>query len=661
MYIDLNKYIKKSLRCSSTSKGLILDSTSSVDFDFCDVKGNTIEIYVESLGGDGKYNIKINDSSEDIVAYKSKKPVIYDLKSNILSIKRTNCLGKILLSGINIIDNKTIELIENLDAGIMPLGAPTISPIKKVFIMLGEVKDIDFINDEIIAKMGGKILNADNIDYITTSDDNSYEFSDGSIIFTKNTKILSFSFKQGSLKKNKSISETVAFGNDKHIFSHYSENIIFNIKDMNIAMLTRLKPNSVENTNSGAICLKANAEFYIPVSEIDYETDYLISINCQKLSGNGKITCMIVDDRNNIKSSILLTAPFKRGDIKVKLNSGIFSDDSKSYFLKFVRNPISMRGDVLFYRMSVIKDAEYNFVIPKIIHEDINKQITASDVIRKYTIHELEKFNYNNSSGQELMIDPLDHTSCKYISKLAPLFNISTKIKNINIPQSKYNINIGISNLDCLSIYNKLIINEYSGTISSNHSKILESCEEIYTPSLINYIDLKRNHKNVHLINKYWANIDAPLIKNNKFIYFEKDPEITKEFIDAWGDRNENIIIVGSRLPLKESFEYFSEYESYESLYKLIIGSRGVIDIGYNFHYSSGILNLCKYNNINIYTNNYQYFTENNDNIFYIGNNKFLFNKESFRYRINDFINSKNNYKYNSEYNKLIIEEMRLC
>jgi SAM-dependent methyltransferase len=234
------------------------------------------------------------------------------------------------------------------------------------------------------------------------------------------------------------------------------------------------------------------------------------------------------------------------------------------------------------------------------------------DLSKNFSILPSENYNVIDVFDTIGIIQCNTFSSAQWINKLLPMFH---NLKLTNSPNllkqrttdEKPNVVLGA--LGSLSICERIWIEEFQGQkISEKDDFILNQASYILSPSLPNTQFLRRKYSNKKIIYtpKLWPNIktDGLMLSDNYVIYFEKNVNMTRLLIDNWNSSLPTLFVVGSKLYLPNNAQHISSYVPYSEIINSIINSKGIIDLGANNHYFSGILDLAHSYGVNIATNN---------------------------------------------------------
>lgn len=221
--------------------------------------------------------------------------------------------------------------------------------------------------------------------------------------------------------------------------------------------------------------------------------------------------------------------------------------------------------------------------------------------------------DYQSSTHPDIkgIILPNTHSSKMWYKKISPLFpnfKLSNKALSMQgFAKSDAIPDLVMCSLDNLQSHVKVWIDEWaSPALTQEHLDIIKKCHAIITPSLINAQEIWKHlpQTNIFRISKPWPAIDVPAAGGDYFLYFEKSAELTDILLKAWDIQWGNLAIVGASSKLPTFATYVSDTESYTQIMKLMLGSKGLIDLSENNYYASGIVTLARSLNLPVLSNN---------------------------------------------------------
>jgi SAM-dependent methyltransferase len=230
---------------------------------------------------------------------------------------------------------------------------------------------------------------------------------------------------------------------------------------------------------------------------------------------------------------------------------------------------------------------------------------------KEFGLIEVDAFKAPITFSLEGIILPATFNSRIWVKNISPFFpNIKVQHSAItmrNFNKSKESPNVVMCAINNLSVATRIWIEEWSNySLTDSDISILDSCGTIMTPSILNAQTILKAipDANVIKIACPWPlfNVDQP--KGDYFLYFEKNADLTKALFNSWETKFGNLVVVGSVFKLPAFASFASDCENYESIMKLIAGSKAVIDLTDNNHYMSGLLSVSKAMNVQVITNN---------------------------------------------------------
>ena len=435
----------------------------------------------------------------------------------------------------------------------------------------------------------------------------------------------------------------------------------------------------VKNSQSNNIMMGPRTSTFINLNSILPNTEYLFSIDGERLRGNGKFK--IGFSQNNLKeiifnerssnfrftiktgnekndSVILLRPDSSLGSINIRriviseANSNIKINNEEVINNIKLTPPISLSNNK---NNIIIKNDDIKSTVNNEIFKKNNDQISYSS--KNNSILLKEKFNPNIIFDLNFTIAPLTVSSKKWINKILPFFpnvKIYNKIFNFKNIDKSNKIDLSICSIENVILSENIFLEEWVGEIQNSETiNILNKSKRVFVNSVLNELELnnKLNGPQILRSSKIWPAlpIKDKLLEGDYILYFEKDENITKQLLEFFNHSLNNFVVIGSRLKLPNNIIQYSEYEDYEKINNLIYNAYCLLDVSVNNNYKSAILDLAKNYNIKIITNNYHYI--NYDNFYLIKN----YNEDSINKVLDKEKNSKlenikkNDLNYNLE------------
>ncbi len=291
----------------------------------------------------------------------------------------------------------------------------------------------------------------------------------------------------------------------------------------------------------------------------------------------------------------------------------------------------------------------------------LNVQVTTNS--REFSLVMPETYKPPTTYQNFGVILPNTPSSRTWMRKILPFFpNImvsSSAFTMTEFRKSDGKPNIIMCSLSNLVPNERVWIDEWApGSLTNDHIEILKQCKYIVTPSLINAQDILKElpQANIIRVEKPWPMIEAPVIKYDYFLYFEKNENLTRILLDSWDDHFGKLIVVGSRTRLPTFAEYVSDGANYQDVTSLLMGAKAVIDLSMNTYYMSGILKLASSYSLPIISNNQSYSSLNNS-VLITQNNTEYPTKEEIHKAISRFVVElpKIPARYNPSYNDELV------
>jgi hypothetical protein len=175
--------------------------------------------------------------------------------------------------------------------------------------------------------------------------------------------------------------------------------------------------------------------------------------------------------------------------------------------------------------------------------------------------------------------------------------------------------NTSFISIDKKPIYDRVFVSEFS---TNSNLDNLKSTKTILTPSLINYILLKKKFpkKNIKICGRLLPIVEfTNSEKSNQVLLFNKDIDTTKKIVDEWDGSIGKLVVVGCDID-KPGVNSIKENLSLKEVVSLFASSSLILDIGICNNYISSILELAMGTNSIVFTNNSKYIMC--DNVFFI-------------------------------------------
>jgi len=206
---------------------------------------------------------------------------------------------------------------------------------------------------------------------------------------------------------------------------------------------------------------------------------------------------------------------------------------------------------------------------------------------------------------------PISSSSRLWVKKIEPFF------PNITVHHLAHSMrgfkksstapSVVMCSIDRIYQCNRIWIEEWLNyELTDSDIAILSSCGTIMTPSMLNAQAIlnKIPNANVQNVERPWPSINVVAHPGDYYLYFEKNPQATKNLLNAWDAYFGKILIVDTKSKLPELASYLSDCLPYDTLFKYIIGAKAIIDLPENNYYMSGLLNTAKRIGVPVITNN---------------------------------------------------------
>jgi hypothetical protein len=614
--MQISDYIVKSKNCSIINGSIVLDSGKSLLGLSFNNKGSVYSLEISRDKG-ADINILI-----DGVPYKvnPSKPKLIDVSAQAVVLSRpikSNgklIISKILCDGVDITtikeSNNVIVLQDSWNDFLCSVGR--ISGIKKTEV-------------GVLASEYAEIKNSENIIDIKTHPPSSWIRKNGSIVFTYPCRIFEIELSTDIKKSNKKeyvnniISNTpvkqqeipiknvnkVNSNNIKPILAPVKkenknkslETIIFDTNEEGI--LNFISESSGIQQIEGVINFSVLGKVSLSLPKLQPNADYFFFVRTNSINGNGKIGIQLIDELRQSYGVKIFSSSSNKTDLIVKIRTSNFDSN---YQLVLYR-PLKISTGVVSVSRVVIKT---NFsgnsssgVVPSINSIANNSNILNKTIISANISKITNSINFS-TEGSELWFNRLlkNHTLTKQIS------------------------DISFCSLDDKPIHPRVFIEEFNteNLNTNNFIKFMDS-SEIITPSLSNYILLKNIFQNKRIT---ISGRLIPLSKNisefnseDKVVLFNKNEKYTKSIIENWDKSFGELIVIGGNVS-NENVTLINDVLSLEDLFSIITKSYLVLDIGECSHYISSIIEIARYLNKPVLTNNVRYIIY--DSISFINN-----------------------------------------
>ena len=545
---SLNSYITLNRSCRINSYGYVIPfSSGSLNFDFSSINAKSVLLKLKRLPGcDGSINI--NGSNYVLLPNKENEIII---NSDKIFINRDNAKnGNVAIIKV-IIDNEVSDkkIVMSDDWHVF---------LKKIKSMKG----ISVSEMGVFASSGAEMVGTSFIDSIETDPPVSFRIFDDSIKFQNACRIImikkkddidinGFVFKplnqivesiNQSSKQSNNVnillpSEKVNFIRKQNIIrpkmnSIYSDvTNIFNLNNLNVNLFS----NNLNATNhSGGVCIESPGYINIPISNIKPYRNYVVTINCARLSGNGKIDVVLLLNGYEESRSSMISPGSKQSITCILSTKNVISSDNA--VLRIERPKFSAMGGLVVYDIVFsIKNEiqQQNVSIKKEKKERKNFKTNISSFPEKKSIignEERLSFNKNNKYDivKNIKLNIFkDEFSC-----------LNNYFPNINVVNE--NEDLLICDINSLNKSKNIYLNYFEGTLSEESLEVL-SCSKIYSPSLVNVKYLKSKGLDVkfnplYFVLDYNFGYEKPIeILNKNNIYTISDVLRSKVFVSDDG------------------------------------------------------------------------------------------------------------------------------
>jgi len=286
---------------------------------------------------------------------------------------------------------------------------------------------------------------------------------------------------------------------------------------------------------------------------------------------------------------------------------------------------------------------------------------------RKFSLITPDDFAAPVTTQMSAVISTNTVSSRMWYKKIAPLLPNLRLTQNMlsmsGFAKTDKSADVIMCSLDNLQVYNRIWIDEwFSPELTDEHIAILQKCNIIITPSLLNAQEIWKHipHANITRVAKPWPLFAVTPAEGSYYLYFEKSEALTNLLFDAWDETYGNLVVAGSSLKTPPYATFVSDSESYTQIMKLLMGAHALIDLSENNFYASGLLKLATSVNLPVLTNNHITMNPNTTIIQQDKAASLYPTTEHIKAAINKFANSaKSKATFNENYNQLVLEDVR--
>jgi hypothetical protein len=602
--VQISDYITKSKNCSIINGVIILENGKSLLEFYFNNKGNVYSLEI-SRGKGADISILIDGVSHKI---NPSKPKIIDISSqNVVLSRPLKSNGKIIISRI-FCDGVDITTIKESNNSIVLQ-----SNWNDFLSSVGRVSGIRKTETGVLASEYAEIKNCTNITDIKTDPPSSWIRKNNSIIFTYPCRIFEIELTTDTKNSNKkdyintimnkhvSKQQNTPQNNMKHAFfpemkkvktkNNSLEEVVFDTNESSI--INFINESSGVQQIQGVINFSVLGKVSLNLPKLNPDTEYFFFIRVNCINGNGKIGIQLVDELNQSYGLKIFTASSNKSDLIIKFNT---SSSDCNYKLVLYR-PLKISTGVISVSRIVIKTNFSgnlsNGVIPSLnyINNGFNETIKSPNII-KIT----NSINFSNKDGE------------LWFNRLLKNYTLKNSINDISF-----------CSLYDKPIHSRVFIEEFNiqDLDKNNFIKFTDS-SEIITPSLSNYILLRSVFKNKQIT---ISGRLIPLLENinecnseDKVVLFNKSEKYTNSIINNWDKSLGELIVIGGNFN-NDNITLINDVLSLDDLFSILTKCYMVLDIGECSHYVSSIIEIARYLNKPVLTNNIRYIIYDNINL----------------------------------------------
>lgn len=391
---------------------------------------------------------------------------------------------------------------------------------------------------------------------------------------------------QPLVKQNANISNNIVFDSDGHDFSN-----------TNVFLY-----NEWSKIIDKTIWLDNKGKLKVIIPGLKKYTNYVLSIECSKDNGNGKISAGIFE--STAKHEMQIVWPQGKN-----LNFNICTQGEDS-ILEIYR-PSAATGAVRIKRILIFDSPIINKKSYPISSGQIISIKSSSNNIemaaRNFANLAMETYTPVKTYEISGVIEPLTYNSALWVNKILPIFpNIYVK-SNMIAKGSVEKTTLAIGELNSLKECANIWVEEFiDKSLNKDDIEILNSSKSIFSSSLPNVQYLRRTFgKRVEYVPKIWPYVkpvEFSGLSNGYVLYFCRN-DFASEFIRVSSDFN--VVVVNARGAYPSNVRALGSYIPYEQLFWIILNAGCIVDLPECNHYMSGLLDLCFIAGIPIVTNNH--------------------------------------------------------
>lgn len=603
---SLSKFVASSRSCHFGQVCELEAKFGQVVFDFSSISAEYCMVHTRRQSGNGIVSISVGEHNfEQSILSKLKHSIKIDLSygKRIEIFRPHRSRGNIEIYGIdfyNNLDNLHIKQ-NNIDWSNILRSCKEYKCIK--------ISD----NNRLFASEGGEII-ANQIINIVSDPPNMFK------IYDNNTKI-KFLGPCEVLQLNISAD---GINRIQPLYPHFNTTInnnvlIPNISSSNIEAqnilrqkmnsdprpifdsaesisLKLLKKEDFEDVG-GAVLLKHRGRITIPVSNLKKEHEYIVIVEANKKSGNGKL-CAWIEPLETPKSSLIFASGHRK-TIRMTVLNGSNTTDQQQFVV--VGRPDSATGDLVIYRIIIIEGTNIEHVISALVNTSIKSQsytqstkpVTVTDDDQIFA--NLKKYaRYSSSSEPPIMFEKLTgYFGATSMSGLKWLNKVGKFIPNIKPAESgKQPVDLLFATIDNLIPAKNIYLEEYDNL---HNIDILSQAKRVYTPSFDNWIELKeRLSSEIIYCAKPWPYVSPQELRHintNFILLINRNEKITQSIVELYKQNNwPKPVILNARNNFNNDVYLTNDYLPYDNLIWLIENAMCVVDFDYVKNVKSSVM-----------------------------------------------------------------------
>ena len=360
------------------------------------------------------------------------------------------------------------------------------------------------------------------------------------------------------------------------------------------------------------LSLNPRAEYIISLDRVAPNSNYTIIVEARTLSGNGKLSAGIKPG-NKIETQLV---PRHKKTMKFRCQSG---EEEERNFQFFLSRKVSATGELLIHRIMIMSSvprqsmkqvldqyaaADPTLSVSSKVHVDEEKDAVLR-VSKQYARHPQSNYDEIAPTGIEGVVSTNSFCAASWFSKIAPL--VPRMKRSLNAKNS--DVCIGVPG--CLTSAKRIFVEESARKLSEEDRKILLDTERIFTNSqaMMGQITETVPQEKTQLVTRLWPLPNTqgiPFIKGEFILVLNRHSEITKRILSCLPDSCPTVVVAGARGRYEKNVVPVNDYLPYRQLIWLMRSAKVIVDVQMMCEYKSGALDLCKFLNKAIVTNNWE-------------------------------------------------------